>query len=472
MDPSPAEPETLLPDRNRGLPQLFGQQLAGLTDVLGLLLVLGILIILFGLLSRNFWTLRTLQSVVNQVPDLLVVAVGMTLVLIGGGIDLSVGSVLALSGAVLGIAMTDWGWPLIPAVAACLAVGAVCGLLNGLVSVLLVDPLVHRHAGDARSRAGVAYLVTDSQTKYIGPRIERVAQPLAGLGVSPAFLAAIALVLIGQVLLARTVWGRYIVAVGANEQAARFSGIATRRIRLTTFVLSGLMAALGAVFQVGRLSSADPNGGSGMELAAIAAVVIGGTSLMGGQGSVFKSFLGVLIVAVLQAGLAQVGATEPVKRVITGAVIVLAVVADVHRGNWTRATTGPGIGSCGRSGGHVEREVSLLSGSSMPFSIPPIIRQPSSLAFLILPGFPDVQERLDRLAQKRIEARRVEVFGGMADDRDLLKGADVGDFQPRQVTEHRRFTFVKSHQIELIFERPAAECVLGNEESQGDDPFG
>ena len=147
------------------------------------------------------------------------------------------------------------------------------------------------------------------------------------------------MVLIGQVLLARTVWGRYIVAVGANDQAARFSEIAMRRIRVTTFVLSGLLAALGAVFQVGRLSSADPNGGTGMELAAIAAVVIGGTSLMDGQGSVLKSFLGVLIVTVLQTGLAQVGATEPLKRVITGSVIVLAVMADVHRGNWTKTTT-------------------------------------------------------------------------------------------------------------------------------------
>ena len=99
------------------------------------------------------------------------------------------------------------------------------------------------------------------------------------------------------------------------------------------------MAALGSVFQVARLSSADPNGGIGMELSAIAAVVIGGTSLMGGQGSVFRSFLGVLIIAVLQTGLAQVGATEPTKRLITGGVIVLAVVADVHRRNWTEATS-------------------------------------------------------------------------------------------------------------------------------------
>lgn len=156
MDHSPAEPKTLLPDRTRGFPHLFGQHLAGLIDVLGLLVVLGVLIILFGLMSRNFWTLRTLQSVINQVPDLLVIAVGMTLILIVGAIDLSVGSVLALSGAVLGIAITDWDWPLIPAVAACLAAGAACGFLNGLVSVF-VDPLVYRHARDvgSRTRGGV-----------------------------------------------------------------------------------------------------------------------------------------------------------------------------------------------------------------------------------------------------------------------------------------------------------------------------
>jgi ribose transport system permease protein len=184
----------------------------------------------------------------------------------------------------------------------------------------------------------MAYLVANSQTKYIGPRIEGVAQPLGTLGISPAFLIAIVVVLIGQILLTRTVWGRYITAVGANEEAARFSGIRTKRIKLTTFVLSGFMAGLGSVFQVARLSAADPNGGIGMELAAIAAVVIGGTSLMGGQGSVFRSFLGALIIAVLQTGLAQVGATEPTKRLITGGVIVLAVVGDVHRRRWSHAT--------------------------------------------------------------------------------------------------------------------------------------
>ncbi len=269
-------------------------RLAGLTDVLGMLAVLAVLVILFGLSSRHFLTLRTLQSVVNQVPDLTVIATGMTLVLIAGGIDLSVGSVLALSGVVLGIAMADWGWPLLPAMALCLAVGAACGLANGLVSALWSIPSFIVTLGMLEIARGTAYLVTNSQTKYIGPRIEAVARPLAGLGVSPAFLAAIVVVLIAQILLTRTVWGRYIVASGANEQAARFCGIATRRIKLTTFVLSGSWPRSGSVFQVARLSSADPNGGIGMELSAIAAVVIGGTSLLGGQGSVLRSFLGVL----------------------------------------------------------------------------------------------------------------------------------------------------------------------------------
>src|SRR5262249_11439975 len=143
---------------------------------------------------------------------------------------------------------------------------------------------------------GAAYRITDSQTQYIGPRVEHLARPIAGLGISPAFLLAAAAVAVGQVILTRTVYGRHLVAVGSNQPAARFSGLAPRRIRLTTFVASGALAALGAVFQIARLSSADPNGGAGLELAAIAAVVIGGTSLMGGEGSVLRSALGVLII--------------------------------------------------------------------------------------------------------------------------------------------------------------------------------
>ena len=148
---------------------------------------------------------------------------------------------------------------------------------------------------------------------------------------SPAFLIAVLLVIAGQLVLSRTVFGRYVVAIGTNEEAVRLSGIDPRPVKLVVFATSGLLAGLGGVFGAAYLESADPNAGMGMELAAIAAVVIGGTSLMGGRGSVVNSFSGVLIIAVLQAGLAQIGASEPTKRVITGAVIVAAVIADVYR---------------------------------------------------------------------------------------------------------------------------------------------
>jgi ribose transport system permease protein len=230
--------------------------------------------------------------------------------------------------------MADWGWPLWLAALAALGIGATCGFLSGVVTVAWSVPSFIVTLGMLEIARGAAYLVTDSQTKYIGPSVEALARPLPGLGTSTSFLIALGLVLLGQAFLTRTVAGRLLVAVGTNEAVVRLSGLDPRPIRLLTFVLSGLLAGVGAVFQVARLSSADPNAGNGFELGAIAAVVIGGTSLMGGRGSVIRSFLGVLIITVLQTGLAQVGATEPTKRLITGAVIVLAVVADVHRRHW------------------------------------------------------------------------------------------------------------------------------------------
>jgi ribose transport system permease protein len=215
-------------------------------------------------------------------------------------------------------------------------VAGICGLINGSVSVIWSIPSFIVTLGMLEMARGAAYLVTNSETKYIGPRVEWIARPLPGLGTSPSFLIALVSVLVGHLLLTRTVLGRYMIAVGTNEEAVRLSGIDPRPVKLTAFVLSGLMAGLGALFQVARVSSADPNGASGMELAAIAAVVIGGTSLMGGRGSVLRTFLGVLIIATLQTGLAQIGASEPAKRLITGAVIILAVIADVHRGSWAK----------------------------------------------------------------------------------------------------------------------------------------
>ena len=140
-----------------------------------------------------------------------------------------------------------------------------------------------------------------------------------------------ALVIVGQIVLSRTVFVRYVKVVGANEEAATFSGINSGPVKIAVFVIAGALAGLGAAFASSKVASVDPNAGIGLELSAIAAVVIGGTSLMGGRGSVVGSFIGVLIMATLGTGLAQIGASEPVKLLITGVVIVVAVLVDAWR---------------------------------------------------------------------------------------------------------------------------------------------
>ena len=142
------------------------------------------------------------------------------------------------------------------------------------------------------------------------------------------------LVVVAQLVLSRTVFGRCVVGIGTNEEAMRLAGVDPRPIRVIVFAMTGLLAGLAGLaglMQSARLEAADPNAGTGMELQVIAAVVIGGTSLMGGRGSVVNTAFGVLIIAVLEAGLAQVGASEPSKRIITGFVIVAAVIVDTLR---------------------------------------------------------------------------------------------------------------------------------------------
>jgi ribose transport system permease protein len=301
------------------------------SEYAGLILVLAVMLVFFGLRSEHFFSRLTLSTLVNQIPALTVVAVGMTFALIIGGIDLSVGSVMAFSGALLGIAMVDWGLPIGAAMLLGIAAGLACGLVNGLVVVRWSVPSFIVTLGMLEIARGGAYLVTGSETKYIGSSIASLGAPLPALGLSPACVLALGTVAAGQVVLSRTALGRHMIAIGANEESARLSGISIRHVKMTVFGTVGALAGLGGLFQCARLSSADPNAGFGMELSAIAAVVIGGTSLMGGRGSIVKTFLGVLIIAVLQAGLMHIGASEPTKRVVTGTVIVIAVIADAYR---------------------------------------------------------------------------------------------------------------------------------------------
>lgn len=304
------------------------------TDYAPMILIWLGLVLLFGILSDNFLTSRTLATLASQVPPLAIIACGMTLVLIIAGIDLSVGSTLALASAMLGVALMDWELPLILAIVVAVLTGGLTGLFNGAISVYLRIPSFIVTLGTLEIARGLAYLATDSQTKYLGVALEPMARPLPGFGVPVSFLIAVMVILIGQFILTRTTYGRYLIAIGTNENAVRLAGVPTARKKISVFAITGLLTGLAAVFFTSRLGSADPNAGVGMELSAIAAVVIGGTSLMGGRGSIINSFIGVLIIATLGAGLAQIGASEPSKRVVTGLVIVLAVTIDALRGGF------------------------------------------------------------------------------------------------------------------------------------------
>ena len=296
--------------------------------VAGLLIALGILVGVFSTLSERFFTFQTLTVIANQIPDLTVLSVGMTLVLICGGIDLSVGSVLALSAAILGFLMTDFEWGFGGAIFGCLLCGAICGSVNGLITVLGKIPSFIVTLGMLEIARGATYWITDSSIHYIGSSVEALSRPITGMFLSPAFFVAISVVVMGQVVLSRTVLGRYWVAIGTNETAVRMSGIDARPYSIFAFVVMGFLCGVAGLMQTSKLASVDPNAAIGLELSAIAACVIGGTSLMGGRGSVLNSFLGVLFIQVLQTGLAQVGATEPSKRLVTGAVIIAAVLLD------------------------------------------------------------------------------------------------------------------------------------------------
>ena len=300
-------------------------------DRLGLFSVILVFWAVFVVFAQGFLSPITTFGLSRSIAITTVIGLAQMIVLSIGQMNLAVGAIGGMVGVATGWMMQVLGLPIWVAIVLGLLLGATVGWLNGLLITQTGINSFIVTLGMLEVARGGAYLVTDSRSVFVGAAIGTVGTPLPIVGLSPAFLFALLVVVSGQILLSRTVLGRYIVAIGTNREAVRLSGIDPRPVVLAVFAISGLLAGLGGVFHLAYLESADPNSGIGLELSAIAAVVIGGTSLMGGRGSAVSSFLGVLIIAVLQAGLAEVGATEPAKRIVTGAVIVAAVILDAYR---------------------------------------------------------------------------------------------------------------------------------------------
>ena len=294
---------------------------------LGTLAGLALLVILLTVLSPHFLTVSNLMNVLEQTSINAVIAVGMTFVILSGGIDLSVGSIVAISGVVLAsVLRSNGGVP--AALAAGLGVGIACGMINGLlVTVGRLAPFIAT-LGMMSVARGLALLYTDGRPiSGFAAGFRALATSRVGPIPVPVILA-LAVYVIAHVVLRRTRFGRYVYAIGGNEEAARLSGVPVRFHKTMVYALSGVTSALAAVLLTARLNSAQPIAGMMYELDAIAATVIGGTSLLGGTGTIGGTLIGALVMGVLRNGLNLLGISSFLQQVVIGVVIVGAVLVD------------------------------------------------------------------------------------------------------------------------------------------------
>ena len=303
-----------------------------LGPLLGLVLVIAIFTILIGAPER-YLSLKNLRTVLAQTVVVAIGAIGMTVIIISGGIDLSVGSVIALTGVITALGIQA-GYSTVVALGAGILVGGFVGLVNGLVITRLrVVPFIAT-LGMLGVARGVAKGIAGSQTVNMPEtwvnNLLAVPKP-EWLLVAPGVWIAIVLAIIAAVVLRRTVFGRRVFALGSNEAAARACGIAIDRLKICIYTLAGLLFGLAGVMQMSRLRQGDPTVAAGLELDIIAAVVIGGGSLNGGEGSILGSMIGALIMAFLRNGCQQMGWPNYIQEVIIGALIVIAVAADRWR---------------------------------------------------------------------------------------------------------------------------------------------
>ncbi len=297
-----------------------GRQVGTLLGLVGLCLLL-------WALTPHFLTVSNLLNVMEQTAINAVVAVGMTFVIISGGIDLSVGSLVALAGVLLA-SVLQTGAPAPVAVLACLAGGAFCGLINGaLITRGRLPPFIAT-LGMMSIARGAALVYTEGrpisgfEAGFRGLATGRV------LMVPGPVLVTAAVYLAFHFVLTRTRFGRYVYAIGGNEEATRLSGVAVAFHKTMVYALSGLMSAVAAVLLTARLNSAQPIAGMMYELDAIAATVIGGTSLMGGSGTLPGTLVGALIMGVLRNGLNLLGISSFLQQIVIGLVIIVAVLVD------------------------------------------------------------------------------------------------------------------------------------------------
>ncbi|MDR1977301.1 MAG: ABC transporter permease [Synergistaceae bacterium] len=301
----------------------------------GIGLIFVVLCGLFAAFVPNFASLNNISNIFTQISINTVISTGMTFVILLGGIDLSVGSVLSLCTILAGMTITNKALPfpfaLVGAVGASILCGMICGFFNGFVAEKWKVHSFVVTLGMLNIARGAALQISGSRTIFSFPAAFNAFGTMAVGGVPVIFVMAVTGVSLGHFVLKKTVFGRMIYAIGNNEEAVRLCGHNTRKYKISAFVLCGACVGVAAVMYMLRLNIASPILGAGFELSAIAAVVIGGTSMSGGKGSLVGTLIGAAIIGVLNNGLLLIGMKDFARQMVTGLIIVAAVVLDTYR---------------------------------------------------------------------------------------------------------------------------------------------
>jgi ribose transport system permease protein len=304
---------------------------------LGPLLGLAGVVVFFAVLigsPERYLSATNLRVILAQTVIVALGAIGMTVIMVSGGIDLSVGSSIALTGVAAAVALRD-GWSPAAAMALAIAAGGAVGAVNGLaITGLRIVPFIATLGMLGIARGAAKFLANQQTVNAPATWINELAVTVPArrwLLVAPGLWLTAVLAAVMTLVLTRTVFGRHVFALGSNEAAARACGIATGRLKIWIYTMAGLFFGLAGVLQMSRLRQGDPTVAAGVELDVIAAVVIGGGSLSGGEGSIGGAMIGALIMAVLRNGCQQMGWSSYVEEITIGAIIVLAVAADRYR---------------------------------------------------------------------------------------------------------------------------------------------
>lgn len=294
---------------------------------LGIVVALVVLAAVLAVLKPHFLSAANLTNVVRQVSINGVLAVGVTLVLLTGGVDLSLGSVVAVTGVVAAHLAHPGHYPVVVPIAAGILAGAACGAANGGIVTRCGVPSFIATLGMMTAARGLALVLSDGRpVSNMSPALTRLAGDVAGVPIPALILAAVAVAVAWSLKNLR--WGRYLYAVGGNAQAARAAGIRVRGVAFLAYALCGALAGLAGVMLAARITTGQPNAGVGYELDAIAAVVIGGTRLSGGVGGVGGTLLGVLLMGVIGNGLDLLNVPSYYQQIVKGLIIVGAVWFD------------------------------------------------------------------------------------------------------------------------------------------------